>query len=416
MLSGHGSGCGANMVAFLAENGKGVPEEIILGAMVYSSLGSGTTTMGRLLPFCARSENKETRFIAHCYERAAILTNDRKSKEANDIALMLKEAEEIDFSNPLAVMGVEFVGATLDDDWNEEIFGLYDRILKNCRNSIPRGEMLLTFATMAMASSGDFAKAKEIMAQAEEMDPERKSLNFQMRLQMTVSFLEDKAGNQTEALAKLERLAERMERMLDWGDSGNSSRMGLNSLLSDICYKQGLPEKKKIYAQRSIEAYEKLAERERNDAEALWRLAQAYRRMGQLENALEANYRMMRSLRGYDRLSVLVLHAWDQRGAIFYELGMYKQSLQALKQCMERMNESEQADPFGRVTAYFQIAQTLDAMKKKAQEYIDAILEDYKTLRQYGFVLQEDLRHMLAYVHEEEQENLCTEHCDAEQE
>lgn len=64
------------------------------------------------------------------------------------------------------------------------------------------------------------------------------------------------------------------------------------------------------------------------------------------------------------------------------------------------MNECEQPDPFGRVTAYFEIARTLDAMnkKEKAQEYIDAILEDYKTLRQYGFVLQEDLRPMLAYV------------------
>lgn len=410
---------GANMVAFLAENGKGVPEEILLGAMVYGCLGfSDTTMVERLLPFCARSENKETRFIAHCCERAAILSKDRKSKEGNDIAPMLKEAEEIDFLNPLAVMGVELVGTALDDDWNEEILGLFDRILKSSRNSIPRGEMLLSYATMVMASSGDFAKAKEIMAQAEEMDPERRALGFQMRLQMTVSFLEGKGGNQTEAVAKLERLIERMEREPDNGASVGRW-MEVYSLLSDICYMQGLPEKTKIYAQRCIETYEKIEdERERNDAEKLWRLAQAYRYMKRPENALEANHRMMRSLRGYDRLSPLVLHAWSQRGAIFYACGMYKQSLQALKQCVERMKESEQTDPFGWVAAHFQIAQTLDAMKKKekAQEYIDAILEDYKTLQQYGFVLQEDLRHMLAYVHEEEQENPCTEHCDAEQE
>lgn len=399
---GMDAAAGANMVAFLAENGKNVPEEVILGAMVYSS-ANYTKTMERLLPFCVKSDKKETRFIAHCYERAAILNKERNSKEANDITPMLKEAEEIDFSNPLAVTGVQIVGAMLDDEWNEELFELLGRVLKNCRNSIPRGEALLHYAIMLMSSSGDFEKAREIMAQAEEMDPEKKSLSFQMHLQMTVCFLEDKVGNRAEALNKLERLAERIDKV-SVGIISDNSWMDFYSLLSDICYKQGLPEKTKMYAQRSIEAYEKLAdERDRNDPEKLWRLAQAYRRAEQPENALEANHRLMRSMKRYDRLSPLVLHAWNQRGIAFYELGKYKQSLKALEQCIERMNESEQPDPFGRVTVYFQIAQTLDAMKKKekAQQYIDAILEDYKTLQQYGFVLQEDLRHMLAYVHED---------------
>lgn len=173
---------------------------------------------------------------------------------------------------------------------------------------------------------------------------------------------------------------------------------------ADICNKQGLPEKTEIYALRSIGEYEKITKDSvRNDPDNLLRLAQAYRRANQPENALEVNHRIMRSVKCFERLSPVVLHAWFQRGVAFYETGKYKQSLQAFKECIERMNECKQPDPFGRVTAYFEIARTLDAMnkKEKAQEYIDAILEDYKALRQYGFTLQEDLRPMLAYVHEE---------------
>ncbi len=390
---------GTHMVAFLAENGKGVPEEIILGAMVYANMEVSSEILKRLLPFCAKSENKETRFLAHCYERACILTKDRSSKEANDIAPMLKEAENIDFSNPLAVLGVEIVAALLDD-WNEEIFELLGRALKSCRNSIPRGEALLQYANMLMDSSGDFMKARELMAQAEEMDPKQKALGFQMLLQFAICFLEDKTGVQTEYLAKVERLAEKMQHVYHDFVS-NDSWMTFYSFLADICYKQGLPEKTEMYALHSIEEYEKIAKDSvRNDPINLWRLAQAYRRANQPENALEVNHRIMRSLKRYDRLSPVVLHAWFQRGVAFYETGKYKQSLQAFKECIERMNECEQPDPFGRVTAYFEIARTLDAMnkKEKAQEYIDAILEDYKTLRQYGLVLQEDLRPMLAYV------------------
>lgn len=390
---------GTHMVAFLAENGKGVPEEIILGAMVYANMEVSSEILKRLLPFCAKSENKETRFLAHCYERADILNKDRSSKETNDIAPMLKEAEDIDFSNPLAVLGVEIVAAMLDD-WNEEIFELLGRALKSCRNSIPRGEALLQYANMLMDSSGDFMKARELMAQAEEMDPKQKALGFQMLLQFTICFLEDKTGVQTEYLAKVERLAEKMQHVYHDFVS-NDLWMLFYSFLADICYKQGLPEKTEMYALHSIEEYEKIAKDSvRNDPINLWRLAQAYRRANQPENALEVNHRIMRSLKRYDRLSPVVLHAWFQRGVAFYETGKYKQSLQAFKECIERMNECERPDPVGRVTAYFEIARTLDAMNKKerAQEYIDAILEDYKTLRQYGFVLQEDLRPMLAYV------------------
>ena len=393
---------GANMVAFLAENGKGVPEEIILGAMVYSHRIDFLEIEERLLPFCAKSENKETRFVAHCYERASILTKDRSSKEANDVAPMLKEAEDIDFSNPLAILGVGSVAAMLDD-WNEEIFELLGRALKSCRNSIPRGEALLQYANMLIESSGDFMKAKGLMAQAEEMDPEQKALDFQMLLQFAICFAEDKVGIQTEYLAKVERLAEKMQHAYH-DFVGNGEWMIFYSFLADICYKQGLPEKTEIYALHSIGEYEKITKDSvRNDPNNLWRLAQAYRRANQPENALEVNHRIMRSLKRYDRLSPVVLHAWFQRGVAFYETGKYKQSLQAFKECIERMNECKQPDPFGRVTAYFEIARTLDAMnkKEKAQEYIDAILEDYKALQQYGFTLQEDLRPMLAYVHED---------------
>ena len=393
---------GANMVAFLAENGKGVPGEIILGAMVYTNRIGLLGILKRLLPFCAKSENKETRFVAHCYERACILTKDRNSKEANDIAPMLKEAEDIDFSNPLAVLGVEIVAAMLDD-WNEEIFELLGRALKSCRSSIVRGEALLQYANMLMESSGDFMKARELMAQAEEMDPNQKALDFQMLLQFSICFIEDKVGIQTEHLAKVERLAEMMQHVYH-DFAGNDSWMIFYSFLADICYKQGLPEKTEMYALHSIEEYEKITKDSvRNDPTNLLRLAQAYRRVNQPENALEVNHQSMRSLKQYDRLSPVVLHAWFQRGVAFYETGKYKQSLQAFKECIERMNECEQPDPFGRVTAYFEIARTLDAMnkKEKAQEYIDAILEDYKALQQYGFTLQEDLRPMLAYVHED---------------
>lgn len=66
------------------------------------------------------------------------------------------------------------------------------------------------------------------------------------------------------------------------------------------------------------------------------------------------------------------------------------------------MNECEQPDEVGRVTIHFQIAMAYDAMNKKdkAQEYIDAVLEEYKAMRDSGFVLWEELEPMLAYVHE----------------
>ena len=399
---GMDAAAGANMVACFAENGESVPEEILLGVMVYGSNYLYRSVMDRLIPFCARSENRETRFLAHCCERASILTKDRKSKEGNDIAPMLKEAEEIDFSNPLVIMGVRTVAMLLDDDCQEGIFDLLGRMLESCPKSIARGEALVAYATMMMLSSGDFAKARELIAQAEEMDPDMNAVMFQVDLQTSICYLEGETGHQSEALAKLERFVERVEKTFD--TVYDDSWMMAYSMLSDICCKQGLHEKARTYALRSLEAYEKVTdERKLNDPEYLMRVAQTYRRVNQPEKALEANCRAMRNMKGFDRLSPLILHAWSQRGAIYYELGKYKQSLHVLEKCRDLMNECEQPDPVGRVTVYFQIARALDAMKKKekAQKCVDAILEEYKIMRQYGFVLPEQLRPMLAYVHEE---------------
>ncbi len=393
---------GASIVSFLVANGIEVPEEIALGAMVYAEMHSCRQIQKRMVQFCGKSSNKETRFIAHCFEVAIRMAKYESSGEENDADALLKEAEKIDFANPLAAMGV-FVFIQMGNSiGNKKTNALISRILEECPNSIPRGFMLIEEARNVLMNSGDVVKCSELLAQAEKMDPEQKSFCFQLQLQAFYSVMFGTAIPQEEQLDKFERLIEKI--IKEMGDDSELNDSWIScAYLMEACAVGRQWQRVEKYAQRYIEGYEKNTDdRLKNDKDELLHLAQAYRRAKQPQKALQVNYQLLCKIRNLDRTSWLTLHALDQRGYAYYEAGKYKQSLQILEECLKRMNECEQPDEVGRVTIHFQIAMAYDAMNKKdkAQEYIDAVLEEYKAMRDSGFVLWEELEPMLAYVHE----------------
>ncbi len=392
---------GASIVSFLLGNGMEVPEEIALGAMVYAEIYGYSQIRKRMVRFCRKSSNKETRFIAWCFEYTDGMAQYESAGEENDAAALMKEAEKIDFANPLAAMGVLAFIRLSNSFGNKKINELISRILEKCPNSIPRGFILIEEAQNVLVNSGDVMKCNELLTQAEKMDPEQKSFCFQFHLQAFYSLRLGVPALDTEHIDKLEQLAEKIKEMGN-GTAKKDSWIFCAYMMEAFVYSRQW-QRVETYAQRYIEEYMKNADDSlKNDKDELFHLAQAYRRVKQPMKALEVNYQLLRKIKRLDRSSWLTLHALDQRGYAYYEAGKYRQSLQVLEECLKRMNECEQPDEVGRVTIHFQIAMAYDAMNKKdkAQEYIDAVLEKYKAMRERGFFLMEELEPMLAYVHE----------------
>lgn len=402
---GDDAAAGVHMAVFLAERDGSVPENMLFGAMAYALYISDENLLRHLIPLCRAGSDKEMRFVADCIDSAFFRGKRGNETASSPLDDMLRAAKTVDFSKPLAALGVIAVFLKDETEINPEFPALLARILQCCPDGICKGFLLMMYATLSLFINGDFDAANEMLSQALAIDPKQKALHYQLLLHTAIASVNANADTACyeAAVDKVEKLVARSDLIGRTHDA--KLLIYFFSLLADFCDRRQLAGKTREYAQRCIEAFEKIDDKNaKNDVLTLLSISQAYVRIEQLNRALEMNHHAIRLLGKEKPRSPLFCDAWEQRGMIYYQLKMYGQSLGVLKKAQALMYETQQPDPIRMVYLHFGIARTLDAMKKKEQagQTIAAVRSVYEDLRQRGFVLPEDFRSMTVYLWEED--------------